>query len=117
VDTEEATTIDLAVLGKMVSDDPIKIRKFAAMFVSTARDTLVEMDAAHTQGDLAVIGSLGHKLKSSARTVGAIGFANLCQALETSGKIGDWPQVEVLLPKLPLLLERIAQQIEREIQE
>ncbi|HEY8084676.1 MAG TPA: PAS domain S-box protein [Methylophilaceae bacterium] len=116
-EAEEVSTINLAVLGKMVNDDPIKIRKFAVMFVSTARDTLTEMNEAHGQRDLAMIGSLGHKLKSSARTVGALGFANLCQSLETSGKTGDWTQAEVVLPKLPLLLERIAQQIEREIQE
>jgi len=117
VGSAEVSTIDLAVLGKMVSDDPAKIRKFATMFVTTARDTLGEMNAAFARRDLAVLGSLGHKLKSSARTVGALGFANLCQALESSGKTGDWPQAEELLPKLPLLLERIAQQIESEIQE
>jgi CheY-like chemotaxis protein len=119
VDAAEAasSSINLTILGNMVNNDPVKIHKFALMFVSTARDTLVEMDVAYGQRDLITLGNLGHKLKSSAKTVGAMGFASLCQALEVSGKTGDWQQAEILLPQLPLLLERIAQQVEQELQE
>jgi CheY-like chemotaxis protein/HPt (histidine-containing phosphotransfer) domain-containing protein len=113
----EAAVINLNVLGSMVNNDPAKIRKFAIMFLATARDILAEMDVARTQRDMATLSSLGHKLKSSAKTVGAASFAELCQELETIGKIGDWSQAEVLLPQLPLLLERIAQQVEREMKE
>lgn len=110
----EAAAINLAILGKMVKNDPAKIRKFSLKFVQTARDTLLDMDLVNSQHNLVMLGSLGHKLKSSARTVGAIGFAELCEALEVAGETGDWQQVEVLLPRMSALLERIAQQVERE---
>jgi len=110
----EASVIDLAILGRMVGDDPVRVHKFALKFLETARKTLDEMDAAHTSGDLAVLAGLGHKLKSSARTVGATGFADLCQALESAGKSNDLPQAGLLLRQLPPLLEGISRQIEQE---
>jgi len=106
--------IDLAILGHLVSDDSDKVRKFALKFLETAQKTLAEMDAAHTSGDLAALGGLGHKLKSSARTVGAMGFADLCQALESADKANDLSQAGMLLRQLHPLLERIARQVEQE---
>jgi CheY-like chemotaxis protein len=110
----EESVIDLAILARMVRDDPARVRKFALKFLETARKILDEMYAAHTGGDLAVLGGLGHKLKSSARTVGATGFADLCQALESAGKANDLQQAGLLLQQLHPLLERIARQVERE---
>src|SRR5579859_2667929 len=89
--------INLAILGRLVRDDPDKVRKFSVKFLEAARETLAEMDAAHSGGNLAALGGLGHKLKSSARTVGATGFADLCQALESAAKGNDMPLAEVLL--------------------
>jgi PAS domain S-box-containing protein len=106
--------IDLAILGQLVSNDPARVRKFALKFLETAQKTLDEMDAAHTGGDLAVLGGLGHKLKSSARTVGAMGFADLCQALESAGQAHDLSQAGMLLRQLHPLLERIARQVKQE---
>lgn len=110
----ENDVIDLAILGRLVRDDPDKVRKFSAKFLEAAREILAEMDAAHIGGNLAALGGLGHKLKSSARTVGATGFADLCQALESAGKDNDMPQAELLLRQLHPLLERIARQVEQE---
>ncbi|HEY7987454.1 MAG TPA: Hpt domain-containing protein, partial [Methylophilaceae bacterium] len=112
-----AMPIDLDILGIMVNNDPAKIRRFAVMFLTTARETLLEMDTAYAHRDLAALGQLGHKLKASAKTVGAMGFADLCEALETAGGANDWLQAEELLPQFPVLLERIAQQVEEETQE
>lgn len=111
---KEDDVINLAILGHLVSDDPVRVRKFALNFLETARETLDEMDAAHTDSDLAALGGLGHKLKSSARTVGAMGFADLCQALESTGKANDLSQAGMLLRQLRPLLERIARQVEQE---
>ncbi len=106
--------IDLAVLSHLVSDDPARVRKFAYKFLETAQKTLLEMDAAYSGGDLAALGGLGHKLKSSARTVGAMGFAEICQTLESAGNTIDSSQAEILLEQLHSLLERIARQVEQE---
>jgi HPt (histidine-containing phosphotransfer) domain-containing protein len=109
--------IDLNILGKVVNNDPNKIRKFALMFLDTARDTLAEMDNAYAREDAAAISHLGHKLKSSARTVGALGLADICQALEYAGKANDKPKLQKLLSELSPLLHQITVQVQQETTE
>ena len=109
-----AEPIDLAVLGRLLKNDPAKIARFALKFVQTARATLTEMEAAYARHDMAALGGLAHTQKSAAAWAGAPGFAALCQALEDASKAGDWLRAEALLLQLPLLLARIALQVERE---
>ena len=40
-----------------------------------------------------------HKLKSSARSVGANVLADVCVALESAGKATDWAAIDSLAPK------------------
>ena len=80
-----------------------------------ANETLLEMEAAKLQHDLKTLGSLGHKLKSSARTMGASSFADLCDGLEFASKDNDWPHAETLMLQIPPLLERVTQQLKEEI--
>ncbi len=107
--------IDLSVLGRMVKNDEDKIRRFAFIFVETARKTLADMKTARAHRDLVMLVGLGHKLKSSALTVGAFGLADLCQSLETTGAANDWPQADQVLSRMPPLMEEIARQVEREL--
>ena len=79
--TNDGDVIDLAVLAKTVGNQPEKIRKYALMFVESMYDTRLEVKAA-----------LGHRAKSSARTVGAITFTDLCQALERYQRVRDYDQ-------------------------
>lgn len=67
---------------------------------------IAELDAAFADGNLAQVGALGHKLKSSSRTVGANALADLCAGLEQAGKSGNKKTVETLHAKLaPLFAE------------
>jgi PAS domain S-box-containing protein len=113
--TIEKPVIDLKVLGQLVNNDPEKIRKFALMFLETSSEILAEMDAAYTRADAAAIGGLGHKLKSSARTVGAYSVANICQALEYAGKANDIFEINKLLAELAPVLHEITVHVEQEI--
>ncbi|MDO9312088.1 MAG: Hpt domain-containing protein, partial [Nitrosomonas sp.] len=63
------------------------------------------------------LGRLGHKLKSSARTIGASSFADLCEGLEKANNDSNWSDAESLLEKIPSLLEKITQQLENEFSE
>jgi len=77
-----APLFDTAVLAATFGDDPAKMRKFAFMFLDSAREGLAEIDVALAAGDLARAAAVAHRLKSSARAVGALGFADLCAELE-----------------------------------
>ena len=113
-DPEAPLPVDISVMSQMFHNNSALVRKFGLKFIEVANDTLVEMKAAQTEKDLLALGRLGHKLKSSARTIGAAGFADLCEALETAGVNNNWSDAESLLTKIPPLLERITQQLENE---
>ena len=80
--SDDNACIDLRVLEKQLGAVPEKIGKFAAKFVDSARKGLVELDEACAKQDQITISAIGHRLKSSARTVGANLFAAHCQTLE-----------------------------------
>jgi HPt (histidine-containing phosphotransfer) domain-containing protein len=77
--------------------------------VSTARDALNEIDAALAAGELARVAALGHRVKSSARAVGAGGFADLCEQLEAQD--GRPAQARALAARLRAQLARIDREI------
>ena len=109
--------VDIAKMRLMFHDNSVLVRKFGLKFIEVANDTLSEMEVAQTEKNLPALGRLGHKLKSSARTIGALSFADLCEALERASANNNWPDAETLLAKIPLLLKRITQQLENEFNE
>ncbi len=114
---EEPVAVDMAVLRQMFHNNNALVRKFGLKFIEVANDTLAEMKEAQSKKDLAELGRLGHKLKSSARTIGASSFADLCEGLEKANTGNDWSDAESLLEKIPSLLEKITQQLENEFSE
>ena len=107
--------VDLDVLARIVSHDPEKIRKYAQMFVSSMNDTLTEIETTLARADVVALAALGHRAKSSARTVGATGFADLCQALEQCKSAEDYDKARGIIEKMRPLLTRITGQIDEEI--
>jgi two-component system sensor histidine kinase/response regulator len=61
------------------------------------------------------LAALGHRAKSSAKTVGAMGFADLCQSLEQCKGAEDYDKACGIVAQMQPLLERISEQIDREI--
>ena len=96
----------------MLSNDPAKVRKFAFKFLASAQDGLDEIQAALERKAMADVAALGHRIKSPARTVGAMGFADLCQKLEQCKRDEDAEQARGILSQLRNLLEQIKAQIE-----
>jgi HPt (histidine-containing phosphotransfer) domain-containing protein len=45
------------------------------------------------------VGALAHKLKSSARSVGALALGELCVEIEQAGKAGQIEALAALLPR------------------
>jgi two-component system, sensor histidine kinase and response regulator len=110
----EPPLIDLAVLGRMVNNSPEKIRKYAEKFVITTRDALASLDAALAAGNMDVVAEIGHKIKSSARGVGALHFGDLCQHLENLRRQDDAAQARAVVGQLHTLLGRIAEKVSAE---
>jgi PAS domain S-box-containing protein len=111
------TDVDLGVLARIVSHNPDKIRKYAQMFVTSMQDTLTELETTLARNDMPGVALLGHRAKSSARTVGANGFAELCLALEQCKNAEDYDKAIGIVEKMRPLLAKITGQIESEISE
>lgn len=89
--------VDVRVLKALVGDDPAVIRDLLHDFRVSAAKTAAELKAACQNGQAAQAGALAHKLKSSARSVGALALGELCAGMEQAGKA---EQVEALTERL-----------------
>jgi two-component system, sensor histidine kinase and response regulator len=110
----EETVIDLNVLAKNFQGNSERMRKYAFKFVETARQGLGEFEAALAEENLAQLAALGHRSKSSARAVGALAFADLCQALEKIGERDGLEQAREIVSRLRPMLEQIERHIKAE---
>jgi PAS domain S-box-containing protein len=80
-----AAQVDLRVLAAMVGEDAGVLREFIREFCNTARVIAAEVRDACLAGAPERARDAAHKLKSSARAVGAKALGELCARLETVG--------------------------------
>ena len=106
--------IDLTILARLLDYDQAKLRKFAFKFLESTQGGFNEMENALASGDVGRVRELGHRIKSAARTVGALGMADLCEQLENLSVIDparDHAEAALLLARLWQLLERVTEHI------
>ena len=97
-----------------MGSDPAKIQKFALKFVQTAQQGMSEIEEMLKQQNMAALAALGHRTKSPARTVGAVAFADMCQALEKFKDGGDIEEARQLVARMRTLLLRIVDKINKD---
>lgn len=97
-----------ALLGE---DDPREILRLLEIFSRSVEELMEEARAAGRAADMRTLAQAMHKLKSSARTIGAVDLAELAQNTELAAKASDWPQVEQLLPGLDAGVGQVVAQI------
>ena len=81
--------VDTDALPRLLHHDADKVRHFMTKWSDTTQAALDQMATASADGDLTTVGRLAHSLKSSGATVGAAGFAEACEELETACRAGD----------------------------
>lgn len=97
--------IDTATLAHYLGNDPAMQRRFLARFAEKAADDVEAIGAAAQTSDWQSTAAFAHKLKSSARAVGALRLAGLCADLEA---LGSEPDAGVAAP--------LAAQVQREFE-
>ncbi|MES2116985.1 MAG: Hpt domain-containing protein, partial [Pseudomonadota bacterium] len=112
---EDGEMFDLVALGQTFGNKPDKMRKYAMLFLASARDGMVEVDAALANGDLAQLSELGHRIKSSARAVGAMRFGNLCLALEQMRQQPDLARARQLVAQMHTMLAQLNELVAQEL--
>ena len=81
--------VDVHVLESFVGDDPIVVSGFLQDFRASAAAIADALGAAVDAGQVAKASALCHKLKSSARSVGALALGEICDQIEQAGLAGD----------------------------
>ena len=107
-----ALLIDFSALAANLSHDHGKVQRFAQLFVRTTRDALDQTADALAEENMVQLSACGHRMKSSARAVGANRFADLCQHLEKLKRRDDLEAAQLLVAELESMFILIRQQIQ-----
>jgi PAS domain S-box-containing protein len=105
--TEAPDAVDIKVLAGLIGNEPAVIREFMNDFSSSSTQITDELRTTFAAGDTRATGALAHKLKSSARAVGAMALGELCAAMEQAGKANDAASLVLLLPRFEAELLRV----------
>ncbi|MFT5482488.1 MAG: signal transduction histidine kinase/DNA-binding response OmpR family regulator [Halieaceae bacterium] len=92
--------VDVSVLEELVGDDPEIIDELLQIFRTSSATTASELRAACHAKKAKKASEAAHKLKSSARSVGAIVLGELCEAMEQAER-GDDTSITDLMVLLP----------------
>jgi two-component system sensor histidine kinase/response regulator len=86
----ETTPIDVGVLAALVGNDADTLRGFLESFRDSASAASEELQRACSIGSLAGAEAVAHRLKSSARAVGALAIGQRCAEIERVCAAGDF---------------------------
>lgn len=87
---------DRQALTRLVGDQPGLHHSLLEKFVSHAEQHVASIVEAAACGEAALAGEVAHKLKSAARSVGAMALGAVCQGIEDAGRALDIEQVRRL---------------------
>ncbi len=104
--------LDVAVLEQLVGSDAATVREFLQLYRRSAQELQAVLHADSAAGDAAGAGAVAHKLKSSSRSVGALGLGDLCAELESLFKGGEAAAAAARLPGFDALLRRVIEAID-----
>jgi signal transduction histidine kinase/HPt (histidine-containing phosphotransfer) domain-containing protein len=104
--------IDPGALAQLVGGDAVEVIGLLKSFLGMSAPILDEMKTAFQNNDAGVIASCAHKLKSSARSIGAAALADLSTEIEAAGRSGDWSAITKTMPRLELAFSDVAAYID-----
>ena len=106
-----ASVLDLDEMRDLFGDDEM-LQTILDEFVEVSRETVDLILQGVEWGDAEAVGRQAHKLKSSARTVGAHQLADICLVLEKAGKSDDMAVITEQAPALEPSFAAVIQAIE-----
>jgi CheY-like chemotaxis protein/HPt (histidine-containing phosphotransfer) domain-containing protein len=87
--------VDPGALSEVLGlEDKRLFADFYQDFLRSGEESVSAVRAAYDGRQSREVGALAHRLKSSARTIGARALADCCLALELAGKLADWTAID-----------------------
>ncbi|MGB5330453.1 MAG: EAL domain-containing protein [Gammaproteobacteria bacterium] len=105
-------TVDLNVLTQSTGDKPELHRDLLNAYREALADDLDNIQQAFAWKNNEQLAELTHKLKSSSRSLGAMGMSQICQQLEAAANAADWDDIEKQMPQLQQTAGQVAEYIE-----
>ncbi|MDO9033318.1 MAG: PAS domain S-box protein [Hydrogenophaga sp.] len=90
--------VDLGVLADLLGDDPQGVQDVLAAFRAGTAGSALAMAQAHAGGEVRTMSDLAHKLKSTARAIGAVRLGQICADIEATAVTHTTPHISVLDP-------------------
>ena len=105
-------TVDLNVLVQSTGDKPELHRDLLNAYREALADELDNIQQAFAWKNNEQLAEYTHKLKSSSRSLGAMGMSQICQQLEAAASAADWDDIEKQMPQLQQTAAQVAEYIE-----
>jgi PAS domain S-box-containing protein len=112
-DVRGNSAIDPSALKSVFGDDDETFKEILKDFVDPATSNVEEIETAFADRSADSVAKAAHKLKSSARSVGANDLADLCQTLESAGKAEDWDEIDKVTPRLPSIIQKVVEYVNK----
>lgn len=94
--TQAGKALDLDILRNLIGDDRAEMDSFLESFRSSSEGLVEQVVTAWQEDDWESLGGAAHSLKSSARSLGAMGLGCLCEQLESCAhRIGTETQTDI----------------------
>ena len=87
--TSPGEAIDVAVLVRLIGPEPAMLADFYVDFARSAAEALLAFEQALAAGSLGPAESVAHRLKGSARLIGATALGDACAHLEEACRISS----------------------------
>lgn len=110
-----AVDVDFTLLRNLANNNPERIGKLIRLFTESADKMMHELEIGMNTSDADIVRLSAHRVKSSARYIGAHGFADYCEAVENLGIHRTLSPLPELLSAMHELLKRIKQHIAAEL--
>ena len=101
--------LDVSVLEALIGDNPELIRAFLHDFHSSATQIAAVLKSAYEAGQTEQVWAQAHKLKSSARSVGARELGELCAKIERAGQAGQIEVMDALVPRFEVEMAAVSE--------
>lgn len=92
--------IDTSIIKGLIGDDEALINIFFQKFINTVPAEMSEIEQSISDQDFVTCKARAHKLKSSAKAIGAIMLADICQNIENTSLQEDQGNSNKLLAEL-----------------
>jgi len=99
--------IDWKTLEKLYRNDSARQLAILKKFIQQSEVIVTQAAEARGVHDAEQVSFHAHKLKSSARLVGADALADVCMELEVAGLEEDWPAIEHLFSELVTAIQTV----------